>query len=407
MIKKKIEDHIYMLSMNVEDMYFESMWELPHGVTMNSYIVQGEKIAIIDGVTGWDGVPQSLYEQLGEIDIDPNDIEYVVINHLEPDHSGWLDDFKKVNKHFTVVTTAKGKLILQAFYGDDLNIMIVGEGDKLDLGRKKVLSFHPTPNVHWPETMLTYEESSKILFSCDMYGAFGVINEHYFDGEMTKEEIEVLEEETVRYYSNVMSTFSPMVKRAIAKTKELDVGMIAPGHGPIYKKNPEKIVNAYLSFTEYSKGYGKNEVAILWGSMYGLTEKAVNYVEEILEREGIKVHSIHMPYDTTSDMVAKVFQSAAVIVAASTYEYKMFPPVAHAIDELGRKKITGKEAMYLGSYGWNSGALKDFQKIMDNLNMKWTLVESVEFEGTPKKEDFKKIEEGIYTLILKMKDKVL
>jgi flavorubredoxin len=406
MIKKKIEDGLYMLSMNVDDMFFESMWELPHGVTMNSYIVKGDKIAIIDGVTGWDGVPESLYKQLGEIDINPEDIEYLVINHLEPDHSGWIDDFKKINNQFTVVTTAKGEPILKAFYGEDMKVMVVNEGDTLDLGNGKKLSFHPTPNVHWPETMLTYEENTKTLFSCDMYGAFGVIDDHYFDDEMTDKEQALFEEEVIRYYSNVMATFSPMVKRAITKTKEFDLKLIAPGHGPLYRGNIEKIINDYSRFADYAKGGGQNEIAILWGSMYGATKQGVDHAEAILKQAGIKVNSIHMPYDTASDMVSNVFKSAAVIVAASTYEYKMFPPVAHAIDELGRKKITGKEAIYFGSFGWNSGAKKDFQKIMDGLNMKWNVTDYIEFEGIPKTEDLKKIEEALYSLIEHMKEKV-
>ncbi|MGS0973709.1 MAG: FprA family A-type flavoprotein [Candidatus Izemoplasmataceae bacterium] len=407
MNKKKLKDGLYMLSMNVDDMLFESMWELPHGVSMNSYLVKGEKTAIIDGVIGWDGVPETLYKELGDIDVDPKNIAYLIVNHLEPDHSGWIDNFKKVNDDFTVVTTAKGEPILKAFYGEDLKIMVVGEGDTLDLGNGKVLSFHPTPNVHWPETMLTYEQCTKALFSCDMYGAFGTVSDRCFYDELSKEEQAVIEEETIRYYSNVLTTFSPMVKRSIAKTKELDVEMILTGHGPAYRGDINQIIAQYESYTNYANGFGKNEVAILYGSMYGTTEKVVHIVKDLIEEKGLKVHMLHMPYTSESEMVAKVFSSAGVIVAASTYEYKMFPPVAHAIDELGRKKITGKESMFFGSYGWNSGAQKDFTTILDTYRMKWNIDHTLEFEGIAKEVQISEIKEAVNDLLKRMKEKVL
>ena len=407
MNKHKIEDGLYMLSMSVENMLFESLWEVPHGVSMNSYIVQGKKTAIIDGVIGWDGVPETLYKELGELDIDVKDIAYLVVNHLEPDHSGWITNFKKIKEDFTVVTTAKGKPILQAFYGEDLDIMVVKEGDTLDLGDGKVLSFHPTPNVHWPETMLTFETSSKTVFSCDMFGAFGALNDRYSYDDFTQEEQSIFEEETIRYYSNVLTTFSPMVKRSILKTKELGVKRIAPGHGPIYEDSVDDIMKRYEDYTNYAIGKGKNEVAIVYGSMYGTTEAVVNQVKERLDEAGIKVHVLQMPYTPESEMVAKVFSSSAVIVAASTYEYKLFPPVAHAIDELGRKKIKGKKTMFFGSYGWNSGAAKEFQALLENYNMKWDLVNIREFEGSAKEEALSEIMDSVDTLVEKMSENIL
>lgn len=407
MFKKKIAEGLFMFSMSVDDILFESMWKLPHGVSMNSYIVKGEKTAIIDGVIGWDGVPETLYKELEEFDINLKDIKYLIVNHLEPDHSGWINNFKEMHSDFTIVTTAKGKPILEAFYGNDFEIMIVGEGDKLDLGNGRILSFHPTPNVHWPETMLTYEELSKTLFSCDMYGAFGSLKDEYLYDNLSVDDKVMFDEETARYYSNVLTTFSPMVKRSIAKTKELDVFMIAPGHGPIYQNSVKKIITQYETYTAYANGQGKNEIAILFGSMYGITKKVVDVVKGIIEEKGIKVHMLHMPYTTESEIVAKVFSSAGVIVAAPTYEYKMFPPVAHAIDELGRKKITGKEAVFFGSYGWKSGAYKEFISIIDGYRMKWNVVDSIEFEGIAKENRILAIKDAVDILISRMKEKII
>ncbi|MFS8541840.1 MAG: hypothetical protein LOD89_07100, partial [Tissierellales bacterium] len=146
---------------------------------------------------------------------------------------------------------------------------------------------------------------------------------------------------------------------------------------------------------------------ILWGSMYGMTEKAVEYVESILQREGVKYNKIKMPEESESEMIATVFKSAAVIIAAPTYEYKLFPPVATALNELGRKKITGKLAFRFGSYGWSGGAEKELKEIIEKNKMKWEFIESVEFEGAPKEEDFIKLEDKVLELLEKMKEKVV
>ncbi|HHV28078.1 FprA family A-type flavoprotein [Acetivibrio mesophilus] len=406
MKKLKIADGIHMLTMNVEDILFEGIWEIANGVSLNSYIVQGEKTAIIDGVIGWDGIPETLYRDLEDIGVDPKNIDYLIVNHMEPDHSGWISNFRKIKDDFTVICTDKAAKIIASFYGED-KIRIVKEGDTLDLGKGKVLSFHPVPNVHWPDTMYTYERDTKTLFSCDMFGAFGRMEDHCFDDELTPEEIDFFESEGIRYYSNVMITFTPSLKKAIEKARQLEISTIAPGHGPVYRKNPQKIIDDYSRFSQYAEGSGKNEVTILWGSMYGMTKKAVDYVESILQREGIKYNKLQMPLESDSETVATVFKSAGIIIGAPTYEYKLFPPIAVALNEVGRKRITGKVAIRFGSYGWSGGAEKELAEIIERNNMKWDFVESVEFEGAPKDEDLVKVEEKVLEFIKKMREKVV
>ncbi|NLU31227.1 MAG: FprA family A-type flavoprotein [Clostridiaceae bacterium] len=406
MKKIQIADGIHMLTMNVEDILFEGIWEIANGVTLNSYIVQGEKTAIIDGVIGWDGVPETLYKNMEEIGVAPGSIDYLIVNHMEPDHSGWISNFRKIRDDFTIICTDKAAKMVSSFYGED-KIRVVKEGDTLDLGKGKVLSFHPVPNVHWPDTMYTHEKDTKTLFSCDMFGSFGRMGEHCFDDELTPEEKDFFEFEGIRYYSNVMATFTSSVKKAIEKAKSLEIKTIAPGHGPVYRRNPGKIMDDYSRFARYAEGAGKNEVAILWGSMYGMTAKAVEYAEGILQREGIKYNKLEMPLESESEMVAAVLKSAGVIIAAPTYEYKLFPPVAAALNELGRKRITGKAAFRFGSYGWSGGAEKELYEIMERNKMNWDLIESVEFEGAPGAEDLKKVEAGVLELIKKMRERVV
>ena len=407
MKKIKIADGIHMLTMNVEDILFEGIWELANGVTLNSYVVKGDKTAIIDGVIGWDGVPETLYKNLEEIDVNPQDIDYLIVNHMEPDHSGWIKSFEKITKDFEIICTDKAAKLVTSFYGNDERIRVVKEGDTLDLGQGKLLSFHPTPNVHWPDTMLTYEASTKTLFSCDMYGAFGRMVDHHFDDELTPEEVEFFEYEGIRYFSNVMTTFIPSLRKAIEKTKELDVKTIAPGHGPVYRSNPQKIIADYYRFTQYAQGAGKREVTILWGSIYVMTKKAVDYIKDILDKQGVKVNILQMPQESHSEMIATVFKSAAVIIAAPTYEYRLFPPIATAMEEIGRKKISGKTAFRFGSYGWSGGAENELKGILERNKMNWEFIESVEFQGSPKAEDLQKIEEGVLDTIKRMEGKIV
>ncbi|NLM96530.1 MAG: FprA family A-type flavoprotein [Halanaerobiaceae bacterium] len=402
----KIADGIHMLTMNVEDILFEGIWEIANGVTLNSYIVQGEKTAIIDGVIGWDGIPETLYSTLEKIGVKPDDIDYLIVNHMEPDHSGWISNFRKIKDDFTIICTDKAAKMVSSFYGED-RIRIVKEGDTLDLGKGKLLSFHPVPNVHWPDTMYTCERDTKTLFSCDMFGAFGRMTDHYFDDELTAEEMDFFEFEGIRYYSNVMTTFTPSIRKAIEKAKELEINIIAPGHGPVYRKNPQKIMDDYSRFSLYAEGAGKNEITILWGSMYGMTAKAVDFVESILKREGVRYNRLEMPLESDSEMVATVFKSAGVIIGAPTYEYKLFPPVAAALNELGRKKITGKLAFRFGSYGWSGGAERELNEIIERNKMNWDFIESVEFEGAPVEEDLIKIEARVLELIKRMREKVV
>ena len=268
-------DGIYRLSANAEDILFEGLWPIPNGVSMNSYIVQGEKTAIIDGVCGWDGVPQTLFSQFEQAGIDVNSIDYVVINHMEPDHSGWLEDFRKIRPDFTIVTSKKAVPMLESFYGIHNRVIEVGDGDSLDLGAGRVLAFAEIPNVHWPETIATFDTLSGTLFSCDAFGSFGAISDAPYDDQLSAEQIEFFEAEAVRYYANIVAAFSTPVKKAIEKCGTLPIRIVAPGHGIVWRRDPHKIINDYRRYAEYQKGPARDEVTLIWGSMYGMTEKAV------------------------------------------------------------------------------------------------------------------------------------
>lgn len=401
---KKIADDIYQLKVNVENILFEGLWEMPKGVSLNSYIIKGEKTALIDGVCGWDGVPESLIEMLNEMEIAVESIEYLVINHTEPDHSGWIEDLKKVNSNFKIVCSKKAKDLLAAFYGHTDNIICIEDIENLDLGNGHVLTFTSTPNVHWPDTIITMDHKSGVAFTCDMYGSFGITEGKTFDDELSEEEHIEFEKETIRYYSNIMGAFSPQVEKAAKKCRDLSPEIIAPAHGLVWR-NPEKILNTYEDYARYQKGPAREEITLIWGSMYGMTEKAVRYVEEILKEKEIIVHVHRVPEDSWGTILASAWTSTGIILAMPTYEFKMFPPMAAALEELGKKKVYNRKAFRLGSYGWSGGAQRELDDIMTRLNMNWEFLEPVEFLGSPKEKDLEQIREQIEAFLAQIKIK--
>ena len=377
---------------------------MPNGVSINSYIVKGEKTAIIDGVIGWDGAQKSLYEMLDKIDVDPKSIEYLIINHMEPDHSGWIEDFKKINKDVKLVCSKRSAELLEAFFDIKENIIVVGDKDTLDLGRGHLLEFVEIPNVHWPETMGTFDRKTGTFFSCDAFGTFGTLEKASFDDMLSEEDLQFYEEEAVRYYSNIIASFSIPVKQAIAKVEKLPIKIIAPGHGIVWRENPRRIVEDYARYADYHSGVAKEEITIIWGSMYGMTEKAVNHVVKILEKEDIKVNIHRVPQTDSGTILTSAWNSTGIILAMPTYEYKMFPPMAEILEKLGNKKVYGRKAFRIGSYGWSGGAQRELDDIVDKCRMKWDFLEAVEFKGKAREEDLELIEKRVKELVKQVKE---
>ncbi|TVR68909.1 MAG: FprA family A-type flavoprotein [Spirochaetaceae bacterium] len=377
----------WRLSANIHDILFEGMWPIPHGFSMNSYIVKGDKVAIIDGVCDWDGTPEILFDQFRQMKVDYNDIDYVIINHMEPDHSGWLKDFKKIRPDFKIVTTAKAQALLRAFFEIDNEVMVVKSGDTLDLGKGHLLAFEEIPNVHWPETMATFDTLTGTLFPCDAFGSFGAIEESPYDDQLTQEQVDFYEYEATRYYANIVGAYSAPAKKAVIKTESLPVKIIAPGHGIVWRQNPRKIIDDYKRYAAYSKGPAKEEITLIWGSMYGNTERGLEPVLEGIRSEGVKVNVHKIPDTHYSYILGDVWNSSGVVLAMPTYEYKMFSPMAAVLDELGRKKAFNRRAFRFGSYGWSGGAERELEELMARYKMNWDFLESVEFHGAPTEED--------------------
>jgi flavorubredoxin len=370
---------------------FEGIWPIPDGVSLNSYIVKGEKIALIDLLRDWTGAPEQIEEELASIGIDFSAVDYLILNHLEPDHTGWLREFRARNPKAEIIATAKGINLVKTFYKIDTGLRTVKDGETLDLGAGKVLTFVETPNIHWPETMITWEGRSGTLFPCDAFGSFGALGDRIFDDEFTAEEHAFFEKETLRYYANIISSFSGFVERAVEKLANMDVKCVAPSHGIVWRKEPQKIIERYLQYAAYARGQTEKEIAVIWGSMYGNTKEGLDAVIRGIEQEGVPYTIHRIPDENVSFVLADAYKSSGLVLAMPTYEYAVFPPMAYVLDIFRRKHINNKTILRIGSWGWAGGAKKEYDAIV--ANFKWSHLESVEWAGAPSTGEFAALEE--------------
>jgi flavorubredoxin len=369
---------------------FEGIWPIPYGVSLNTYVVKGEKIALIDLVRDWVDAPKQLEKAFASLGIGFDAVDYLILNHLEPDHTGWLKKFRERNPRVEIISTLKGINLVKSFFKIDTGLRAVKDGETLDLGKGKMLTFVETPNIHWPETMVTWEAASGTLFSCDAFGSFGVLGSKGFDDEFTEEEHAFFEKESLRYYANIVSSFSGFVERGIKKLAGLEIKCVAPSHGMVWRKKPHTIIERYLRYASYAKGPGEKEITLIWGSMYGNTKQGLDAVIRGIEQEEVP-YSIHrVPDEDVSYILQDAYKNSGLVLAMPTYEYAMFPPMAWVLDIFRRKHITGKTVLRIGSWGWVGGAKKDYEQAIEGL--KWNNLESLEWAGVPSEEDLAALE---------------
>jgi flavorubredoxin len=248
--------------------------------------------------------------------------------------------------------------------------------------------------------MVTWEARSGTLFPCDAFGSFGALGtfdadpaggNRVFDDEFSETEHAFFEKETLRYYANIISSFSPFVGRAMETLAGLDIKCVAPSHGLVWRRDPKKIIDRYLKYAAYAKGPAEKEITVIWGSMYGNTKAGVDAVIRGIEKEAVP-YSVHrVPDENVSYILADAYKSAGLVIAMPTYEYAVFPPMAYVLDIFRRKHITGKTVLRIGSWGWAGGAKKEYEEMLERL--KWDSVESLEWTGYPTEAEFAVLEE--------------
>ena len=383
----EIKPNVYWIGVNdrTTDL-FEGLWPITQeGVSYNAYLIDDEKKAIID-------LSKSLktdefFDQIDQV-IDVSELDYVVINHMEPDHSGVLRTLRRIAPGVTLLGTEKTRGMLESFYGITDGVQVVQDGETLTLG-EHTLQFVYAPFVHWPETMVTYEVSNQVLFSCDAFGSYGALRGGIFDDDCTDPDFYI--REALRYYANIVAVFSKPVLQAIAKLADVPISVIAPSHGLVWRKDPQCIIDLYRKWAEYAKGPTELGVTMLYGSMYGNTEEMMNAVAQGVSSEGVPLTIFDVTRTHVSYILPSLWSQQGVLVGAPTYEGSLFPPMAHVLDMAAVKRIRDRKVARFGSYGWSGGAQRHFERLIEPL--KWELVESFEFVGSPSEDELNEGEE--------------
>ncbi len=332
---------------------FEALWPLPYGVSYNSYIVTGsDKTALIDTVR-----IDEVREYKNAIDaVNGNStIDYLVINHMEPDHSGSIPEIINIYPDIKIVGNAKTIDMIKGFYHieDSERFLEIKDGDIISLGNH-TLKFFLTPMVHWPETMMTLVEDLGLLFSGDAFGTFGALNGGITDRDM---DTDLYISEMYRYYSNIVGKYGKFVERAIAKLSGLKINYICSTHGPVWIERIDEVVKIVSSLAAYESEAG---VTIVYGSMYGNTAEVVESVARELCSLGVKnIHIHNASVSTMSDMITDAYRYKTLIVASPTYSMRLFPQIETFMNALETREIKNKVFATIGNFTWAKGVVTD------------------------------------------------
>ncbi len=353
-MKTEITNGIHYVGVNDRHKHiFEGLWPLPYGVSYNSYIIADEKIALVDTVEA-DFFTQYLDNIRSVIGDRP--IDYIIVNHMEPDHSGSLTLIKKYYPNAKIVGNKKTFGMMQGFYrvGNDADgdTLEVKNGDTLQLG-SHTLAFTLVPMVHWPETMVTLDTTANVLFSGDAFGCFGALNGAYIDAEMN---CAIYWDEMLRYYSNIVGKYGTPVQQALKKLAGVKMDYICSTHGPVWHEHIERVVGMYDRLSRYE---GADGLVIAYASMYGNTERAAEVIARAASEAGVKniiMHDVSRTHH--SYIIADIFRYRALILGAPTYNNGLYPQMESLLSELAGRDMKNRLLGWFGSFSWAGKAVK-------------------------------------------------
>ena len=325
------------------------------GTTYNAYLIVDEKIALVDTVYG--PFADEMIERIKEV-IAPDEIDYIVANHVETDHSGALPEIIKLCPKARVLGTAKCKDGLYRNYYGNWEFQVVRSGDKLPLG-EKTLTFIEAPMLHWPDSMFSYLIEDELLLPNDAFG------QHYATSKRFDDEVDnaMLMDEAAKYYANILWPLSPLVLKKIEEVSKLNIPikMIAPSHGIIWRKDPMKIVNAYV---KWAKNETKTKVVIIYETMWGATEKMALKIAQGLIDAGVEVKVFDINQSDRTEVIKDMIDSKGYLIGSSTHDNGMLPAIAGFLEFFKGLKPKNRIAAVFGSYGWGGGAVAEIEKIL-------------------------------------------
>ena len=356
-----IVDGVYWVGVNDRrTTLFESIWPIPQGVSYNSYLILDEKTVLVDTVKDYFAPEylQKVADLLGDRPLD-----YLVINHMEPDHSGSITMLRQVYPQVRIIGNKKTAEYLADLYRIEDNVQTVCDGDSISLGARK-LCFYLTPMVHWPETMMTFEPTSGILFSGDAFGSFKALDGGIFDDEIN---VTTLEDEMLRYFSNIVGQYSPMVLKAISKLSGVQLKIIAATHGPIWRQDPGHVVGLYEKWSRHQADLG---VVVAFGSMYGRTESMAEAVARGLAEGGIETIRMHnVSVSHPSYVIRDAWRYRGLIIGSPTYDAGLFPPMETLLSLLKTKRLADRAVGIFSSHGWAGGAVPAMKAFVETTKL--------------------------------------
>ncbi len=377
----KIKDNIYWVG--VKD------WELKkfhgeelsthRGSTYNSYIIKDKKTALVDTV--WTPFQREFIDHL-EKNIGLDKIDLIVVNHTEQDHSGSLPYLMEKIPHVPIYCSKNGAMMIKRHYHSDWNLNIVKTGDSVDLGDNKLV-FVEMAMLHWPDSMATYVSGANVLLSNDAFG------QHYASPYMYNDEVDQCElyQEAIKYYANILTPFSRLVK---AKIKEivalnLPIEMIAPSHGIIWRDNPIQIVEKY---DQWGSDYNEGSVIVLYDSMWGATKKMALAIARGIESKGLGVKALNIAKSDKSDLVTEIFKARGVVFGSSTINNGILSDAAALLEVIKGLKLKNKIGAAFGSYGWSGESVKVIEAKLKEAGIE-TVVEGIKMQYTPSPDEIK------------------
>ena len=360
---RKISDNIYYLGANDRRIaLFENLFPLNNGVSYNSYFIDDEKTAVTDTVDRF--VSDSFFENLAQL-LNGRPLDYLIVHHMEPDHAANIGRLIEMYPDMQVVCSLKANQMIKQFFGADLGdrAIIVQDGDSLSLGKHK-LHFVTAPMVHWPEVIMSWEESTGILFSADAFGAFGAL-----DGRIFNDEIQIDESwwsEARRYYANIVGKYGVQVQAVLKKADALDVKMIAPLHGPVWRSNVADFVAKYDLWSRYQPE--EKGVLIAYASMYGNTEAAANALALALADRGVdKIQVRDVSVTDVSELISLAWKYSNIVIAAPTYNGNMHPKMEHFVMDMKHLNLQNRAVSIIENGSWGTAVIRKARKILESM----------------------------------------
>lgn len=358
----RISDHIHYIGVNDRTTSrFEAMWPLPYGVSYNSYLITGaDKTAIVDGVEACYALRQ--IEHIRDI-IGDRKPDYLIINHMEPDHSGAIKMLRDAYPDIVIVGNAQTLAMVNGFYGVADKTLAVKDGDTLSLGADVNLRFTLTPMVHWPETMMSYFVEEETLFSGDAFGCFGALAGAVVDSDMDTSRYFP---EMVRYYSSIVGKYGLFVQKALRKFDNVAVRTLCTTHGPVWRDRISEVVGIYDRLSLYEPL--DNGVTVIYGSMYGNTELMAETAAEALAEAGIREIDVHnASVSDLSFMLSDIFRHRGLVIAAPTYSDTLFPPVRNVMEAIATRGVKNRDVLLVGSCTWGQKAVGAMNSYIESI----------------------------------------